>query len=118
MAVTIVFSTPIVEDGYENANDLLPESEIDIKSVDIEPVEKVGDKIDVEETNPSKLYESEIPNGDDEKKELINENYGIPYQEIEIKKPEMSDEMKERIYGIEVDLCKNFDNPKSPLHLR
>lgn len=46
------------------------------------------------------------------------EDKGISYQNDEVKEVEMTDEMKERIYGIEVDLCKNYNfGPKSPLHL-
>lgn len=46
------------------------------------------------------------------------EDKGVSYQNDEVKEVEMTDEMKERIFGIEVDLCKNYNyGPKSPLHL-
>lgn len=125
LGFTVVFSTPIVEKSDENVEELISENEKEIRPVDDDKlIDEIKLEIKVAEARNSELDVAEISNENTGnqliQETIIDEEKGVPYadREVETQKPEMSEEMKERIYGIEVDLCKNYDNPKSPLHLR
>jgi hypothetical protein len=113
--LAVVSALPVETNENENLNYDIPSEE----GKDNEYSSESSASYDNE--NADKMNEiptSENDNDDNNDDKSNDEDDGVPYQEVETKKPELSPEMKEKIYGIPMEVCKTLDDPKKPLHIR
>jgi hypothetical protein len=76
--------------------------------------ESMSQDVDYSSTKVIDDDEENISNNED-----YDENNGVPYEETTTTvEPELSQEMKEKLFGIPMDICNTLDDPKKPLHIR
>jgi hypothetical protein len=73
-----------------------------------------------ESENIEKEFVKEIEKDSSEK--IDSEPESAPYEDdsksLTVDEPKMTEEEKEIVYGIPIDLCNSYNNPRFPLHLR
>lgn len=124
------------------AENLEPEAPVEEAQVDPLPQEEnlvehlepetfnVAEEVDEKEEESlieEIIQENSLENEVESEKSEINEDSepeAVPYGEDEVKaleievEPELTQEEKEKMYGIPIDLCNLYNHPRFPLHLR